>query len=584
MANKNIFARQKNVVNTPVADTQNAAGGAAYRLDAKRALALIASTNCFNGTFYASAGDNLDLAKQQVKLLKDDPEYIAKVAVYAREKSYMKDMPAYLVAVLASLDDGKKPPHNDRILFRKAFRRVIDNGVMLRSFVQIARSGQAGKILNLSSGAVRSAINEWFESKSPRAIFKASIGNDPSLRNILRMSRPRPSSPEKAALLAYIMTDLTNTTFDPSSRNVDGNVFDPTTRSFRQHRRDKNGEWRIAHEASWDMLPTLIREYEEFRSNRSGAIPSVDFRLLTDLKLTREQWSEVARNAPWTMTRMNLNTFARHGVFEDPEMVRLIADRLRNRDDIVNSKVFPYQLLAAYRAIQPAADRYGVGGQTDSVDIPADIQDALHDALEISCANIPEMKNLNHVAVDVSGSMSSSITGFRAGSTSRVRCIDVAALFATAVARQKNHIAVYPFDTRVHHYRPERRNTILTEADRLARFGGGGTNCALVLSHLNQVKASGDVLLISDCESWVNSGYYGSGTYLMNEWAYYAGRNPGARLICMDLTPRDNSQVSPRSDILQVGGFSDKVFDVVASFLDSRDDDHWVSEIERIEL
>ena len=40
------------------------------------------------------------------------------------------------------------------------------------------------------------------------------------------------------------------------------------------------------------------------------------------------------------MTRMNLNTFARHGVFESPEMVGMIAERLRNPELVARPACF----------------------------------------------------------------------------------------------------------------------------------------------------------------------------------------------------------------------------------------------------
>ena len=52
--------------------------------------------------------------------------------------------------------------------------------------------------------------------------------------------------------------------------------------------------------------------------------------MLTALKLGTAEWTAIARRAPWQMTRMNLNTFARHGVFAQPGMTELIADRLRD--------------------------------------------------------------------------------------------------------------------------------------------------------------------------------------------------------------------------------------------------------------
>ena len=145
MANKDIFksaGKQQPVV--PETDTVNRAGGVAYKMTERHALAQIACTNCFNGTFYASAEDNLKLAKDAALALREDPQFIAKVAIYSRDHGYMKDMPAFLTVVLADTDTA---------LFRKVFRRVIDNGKMLRNFCQMARSGVVtGRVFNLSAG------------------------------------------------------------------------------------------------------------------------------------------------------------------------------------------------------------------------------------------------------------------------------------------------------------------------------------------------------------------------------------------------------------------------------------------------
>ena len=67
-------------------------------------------------------------------------------------------------------------------------------------------------------------------------------------------------------------------------------------------------------------------------------VPAVPFQMLTALPISAKEWTEIARNAGWQMTRMNLNTFQRHGVFADAEMVKLIADRLRDREAIQTSE------------------------------------------------------------------------------------------------------------------------------------------------------------------------------------------------------------------------------------------------------
>jgi 60 kDa SS-A/Ro ribonucleoprotein len=197
MANKTLFKSVGVSKKVPAADTVNSAGGKAYKFDERHALAQIAATNCFRGTFYTSASDNLKLAKDAALALKDDPEFIAKVAVYSRTKGYMKDMPAFLTVMLAATDTK---------LFRKVFRKVIDNGKMLRNFCQMARSGAVtGRVFNLSSGTCRHAVQEWFDVRKPWTLFKASIGNDPSMKDMLRMCRPKPNTAEKEALFAYFM-------------------------------------------------------------------------------------------------------------------------------------------------------------------------------------------------------------------------------------------------------------------------------------------------------------------------------------------------------------------------------------------
>ena len=53
----------------------------------------------------------------------------------------------------------------------------------------------------------------------------------------------------------------------------------------------------------------------------------------------------------------------------------------------------------------------------------------------------------------------------------------------------------------------------------------------------------------------------------------------GPKLVCIDLQPYGTTLASDRSDILNVGGFSDAVFSVVAAFL-ADDAGRFVAEVE----
>ena len=134
--------------------------------------------------------------------------------------------------------------------------------------------------------------------------------------------------------------------------------------------------------------------------------------------------------------------------------------------------------------------------------------------------------------------------------------------------------------------RLEARDTILTNAAKLEALGGGGTNCSAPLAALNAARQAPDlVIFVSDNQSWVDARQDGQATAMMAEWAQLKARNRAAKLVCIDIQPYGTTQAMERSDILNVGGFSDAVFDVVASFAEGKlGADHWVGEIEKIAI
>jgi len=267
---------------------------------------------------------------------------------------------------------------------------------------------------------------------------------------------------------------------------------------------------------------------------------------------------------------MNLNTFARHGVFETDGLASLMAARLRDAREIQRARVFPYQLLTAYQNCDEA--------------VPQEVRDALQDAMELAIANVPSIEGRVVVCPDVSGSMKSPVTGHRAGSTTSVRCVDVAALVAASVLRKNQSATVLPFEQTVVPVDLNSRDSVMTNAGRLASIGGGGTNCSAPVRLLNQQKAKADlVLFVSDNESWVDQGR-GRGTALLAEWSEFRQRNPKARLVCLDIQPNQTTQATERPDILNIGGFSDQVFDVISAFASGQlEADHWIARIEAVD-
>jgi 60 kDa SS-A/Ro ribonucleoprotein len=515
MANKNLFATIPGTLG-PKTDARNEAGGKAYAMTPKQALAQYAATGCLNSTYYASAEDQLGAVLGLCAGV--ESEFIVRTAIWARESGLMKDMPALLCAVLATRD----VPRLEAI-----FPRVIDNGKMLRNFAQIVRSGVTGR--KSFGTAVKRMILRWLDARSDDALFRDSVGQDPSIGDVIRMVHPKPKAGTREALYGY----LTGRKPDPAA------------------------------------LPQMVREYEAFKAGETANVPDVPFQMLTALDLSKETWLSIARNAPWQTTRMNLNTFARHEVFANEEVTKMIAARISDPTAIAKARVLPYQLMIAYTAASDA--------------VPGMVREALQDAMEIAIENVPRIEGKVYLCPDVSGSMQSPVTGRRKGSTTAVRCIDVAALVTAAIVRKNPTAEVLPFDTKVVNLDLNPRDSVLTNAAKLAAIQGGGTTCSAPLAKLNRSRAKGDlVIYVSDNESWADP-QHGRGTATMQEWNAFRQRNPNARLVCIDIQPYATTQAAEADDVLNVGGFSDAVFELVTRFADGTlTPEHWIDQIERM--
>lgn len=515
MANSNLFASALSRF-MPRADTVNQAGGVAYTYGPKAKLAQLAATGTLADGFYANAETQL---VDVVLAAKDvDPEWVAKCAVYSRQSGAMKDMPALLAAYLTMADPD---------LSVRVFKRVIDNGRMLRTFVQIMRSGQVGRA-SLGSRPKR-LVREWLKQASMAQLMQAATGNDPSLADVVKMVHPAPDSDERRAFYGWLI----------------GKPYDVAA------------------------LPAEIAAFEVWKRAPQSELPRVPFEWLTAFPLSPEQWGMLATRMGWQALRMNLNTLARSGAFAVDGVTEAVTARLADPAAIARVRPMPYQVMVA------------LGQVGDGV--PLAVQAALESALEASLAGVPKLEGQVVVCPDVSGSMGSPATGFRKGASSKVRCIDIAALVAAAVLRQNRDARVIPFEQTVVKLKLDPHASVAVNAATLAAVGGGGTNVSAPLALLNKERARVDtVVIVSDNESWVDPSRRGA-TATMAEWNKLKSRNPGAKLICIDIQPYGSTQAKDRADIMNVGGFNDAVFDAMARFAKGETRD-WVEIVQNTEV
>lgn len=522
--------------NKPVrkTDTRNNAGGKAYALKEREALAQLAATGTIANTYYTNAKQQLDEIISLVKsVLNSDggSEFIAKLAIYSHTEAFMKDIPAVLLSFLAV---------HDPELYSVAFDRVVYNAKMLRNHVQVSRSGIVSGRRALPN-VMRRKCRAWLNTQTPSQLFRSKVGKEPSLGDVIKMLHPRPATSGHAAVFAYL----------------------------------------IGKPYNFEDLPRVAQQFENYKNGKTKTVPKVPFQLLTSLELGTEEWNKVAQDATWQTARMNLNTFKRHGVLDNSKVVDELANKLSDKELVRKAKAFPYQLFAAYK---------------HATDVPIKISNALQQAMEVATENVPKLDGNIYVFVDVSGSMGQAVTGQRQNRhganmrTSQITCVEAASVMAAAIARKNPNAVIMPFDTSL--YNPEINpfDSIMTNANKLRQFGGWGTSVQLGPRYLAYENKKVDaVIILSDNESWVDTvtnGYCNEATQTLQAWEKIKRRNKNAKMVCIDMAPNSTTQAPSRKDIMNIGGFSDTVFKVVEKFLEpgSENASHWVDTINEIEI
>ena len=531
---RNIF-NKINTSGAPAATAINEAGGKAYGMSAEQAFAQLMMTGVFNNTFHvtgkAQLSEFLDLAK------KLDPKFRHQAAIFAAENGGSRL--AQYTAVAVSLATG------DREGFDRAFTTVVKNVGAVREVVGIFRSGVLGR---KSFGTrPKRLLKGVLENMSGEQIFRSSIGNDPSLGDIVKLLHPKPTTAEANAVFA---------------REIE-KPFD------------------------LNLLPAIVKQYDNFRTTKEGAVPQVDIRLLGNLELSDEQWAKLIPGFSWTTIRMNIRKWNEKGLFTKyPTLVAKVAAKLRDKELLSKVDPEPYQLMMTFMAIRNSG-------------MPREIITSIEDALEYSLNSVDELGCKVVLCPDLSASTKSPLTGDRAGGTSDVRTVDVAALFTAALLRRNPDSLVLPFDDRVwDNLSLNPKDTVTTIANVLANAGGGGTKCQLPLEYLLDHKIKADlIIMFSDNESWMDSDgrghgpcssgswYGGKPTDLMDTFLKYKKVNQNAKLVCVDLQPVTSMQTINRPDILNIGGFSDSVFKLIRQFVKGGfDGDLLVKQIKSIPL
>lgn len=185
---------------------QNYEGALAFKLDALTDLYIrAASTLVGEPKYYESAKDaDSELLKSIQKAIEVDPEFVLQLAVYCREKLYLRSVPMMLLAEFANSKAVGKVPNA-----RKYVTRVIQRADELTELIayQFARNKVVPRAKAKLPMMLKYGISDAFSKFDEYQFSKYNRDSTVKLRDALFLTHPKSLTPERQTLYDKIAQD-----------------------------------------------------------------------------------------------------------------------------------------------------------------------------------------------------------------------------------------------------------------------------------------------------------------------------------------------------------------------------------------
>ena len=245
----------------------------------------------------------------------------------------------------------------------------------------------------------------------------------------------------------------------------------------------------------------------------------------------------------------NIRNIVQSGVSD--EILSCIYNKISSKDEVIESKQFPFRFLAAHRELEVIGNDRRINK----------ILEAIEEATEVAVDNCPMLPGTSLVAIDTSGSMSSPLS-----KNSSINVIDAACMLGGIIAKRCSDAYVWQFDTRVAEVRFTKRTTIMGLMKNINN-SGGSTNTHLVIEKMRKDGIFPDRLIIlSDMQAWDSSGGWGSSGNCADEWDIYCkiknGKNTWLHSINLN-GYGDTPFLDPNDHLHLTSGFNESVLNSI---------------------
>jgi 60 kDa SS-A/Ro ribonucleoprotein len=335
-----------NIFTKKASATTNYESAKAYVLTPELELYSAVVTAGLSDGFYEKADTRL--ARIQDLMLKNDPEFIAKLAIYTRTEMYMRSVPMVLAVELAKLNAGNA-------IVGKTVSGVVkraDEITELLAYYQMANNRTGVKKLNKLSKQVQKGLDESFNRFDEYQFAKYNRDTEIKLRDALFVVHPKAKDEAQQAVFNKIAANELAVPY----------TWETELSALGQVAYENEKAKAVAFKAKWEEL---------IESNKIGYMA-----LMRNL-----------RNI------MEAKVSATH--------IKKVCDYLSNETAVANSKQLPFRFLAAYREVKVLPSEFVTM-----------VMNALEDAIVASTKNLKGFDEQTRVliACDVSGSMQKAVS------------------------------------------------------------------------------------------------------------------------------------------------------------------------------
>lgn len=480
---------------------KNFEGTEAFALDERTELYSTVVTTSLSDKFYESADNRMDRIRSLIS--KNNPDFVAKLAVYARTKMNLRSVPLVLTVELAKAQSGNS-------LVGKVVKRVVlraDEITELLAYYQLANNRNGTKKLNKLSKQIQRGLSEAFNSFDEYQFAKYDRQGEVKLKDALFLVHPKAITAEQQVIFNKIAKNELEVPY----------TWETELSALGQVKFDDEKEKALAFRAKWEELVS---------SGKLGY-----------MALLR-----------------NLRNIIEAGV--STETIELVCKKLSNRDAVAKSKQLPFRFLSAYREVKVLTSGL----------VPM-VLEAVEDAVAQSAMNIRGFEKSTSVVIacDVSGSMQKPISakskilnydiGLMLAMLLQSRCQNV----QTGMFGDRWKI--------INMSRKNILANVQEFYQREGEVGYSTNGYLVIQDLIQRKVVVDKVMMFTDCQLWNSNMFEKlTQTSIGSLWKEYKRTAPQARLYLFDLAGYGNTPVDVKSDgVYLIAGWSDKIFDVLAA-------------------